>query len=79
MTHSDPTAGTDPGIEHEEQHDVGRRTELDEPIHDEGDGIASDEEANVSRPAGPDYGAEEAAAGGYDPGMPTQPSEQEDR
>lgn len=79
MTHSDPTAGTDPGIDHDEHHDVGRRTELDGPIHDDGEAIASDAEANVSRPAGPDYGAEEAAAGGYDPEMPTQPSEQEGR
>ena len=69
MTHSDPTQGTDPGIRHEEHHDVGRGTEFDEPIHDEG-GIASDVEANMTRPAGPDYGAEEAAAGGYDPQMP---------
>ena len=65
MTHSNPTQGTDPGIEHEERHDVGRTTEFDEPIHDQG--IASDAEANVNRPAGPDYGAEDAAAGGYDP------------
>lgn len=74
MTLSDPTAGTDPGIEHEEQHDVGRRTEFDEPIHDDGEGVASDEEANISRPAGPDLGAEDAAAGGYDPEMPRQAS-----
>ena len=70
MTHSDPTQGTDPGVEHAERHDVGQRTEFDEPIHDEGGGIASDVEANVTRPAGPDLGAEEAAAQGYDPQMP---------
>lgn len=78
MTHSNPTQGTDPGIEHEEGHDVGRRTEFDEPIHDEGGGIASDVEANVTRPAGPDFGAEEAAASGYDPQMPLPASEGDD-
>jgi len=76
MTHSDPTQGTDPGIEHEERHDVGRRTEFDEPIHE--DGIASDVEANVTRPAGPDFGAEEAAAEGYDPAMPAPASERDE-
>ena len=78
MTHSDPTAATDPGIDHEEHHDVGRHTEFDEPIHDEGGGIASDAEANVTRPAGPDLGAEEMAARGYDPEMPVSASEQDD-
>ena len=70
MTHSDPTQGTDPGIEHEEHHDAGRGSESDVPIHDYAGGIASDVEANMTRPAGPDYGAEEAAARGYDPEMP---------
>jgi hypothetical protein len=78
MTHSNPTEGTDPGIEHEERHDVGRRTEFDEPIHDDAGGIPSDIEANVNRPAGPDYGAEDAAAAGYDPEMPSPSSETDD-
>lgn len=78
MTHSDPTAGTDPGIDHEEHHDVGRRPEFDEPIHDEGGGSVSDVEANLTRPAGPDFGAEEGAARGYDPEMPRTASERED-
>lgn len=78
MTHSNPTQGTDPGIEHEEHHDVGRGTEFDEPIHEGGGAIASDVEANINRPAGPDYGAEDAAAGGYDPEMPAPASELDD-
>lgn len=78
MTHSDPKQGTDPGVEHEEHHDVGRRTEFDAPIHDDAAGIASDVEANMTRPAGPDYGAEEAAAGGYDPQMPEPASAGDD-
>jgi hypothetical protein len=71
------TSGTDPGIEHEEHHDVGRRTEFDEPIHDGPGGIASDVEANATRPAGPDFGAEQAAAEGYDPEMPAPASERD--
>lgn len=77
MTHSDRTPGTDPGIEHEERHDVGRRAEFDEPIHDGPGGIASDVEANETRPAGPDIRAEVTAAEGYDPEMPMPASEAE--
>ena len=77
MTHSDRTQGTDPGIEHEERHDVGHHTEFDEPIHDGRGGIASDVEANETRPAGPDIRAEDTAAEGYDPEMPMPASETE--
>jgi len=72
------TSGTDPGIEHEEHHDVGRRTDFDEPIHDDAGGTASDVEANATRPAGPDLRAEETAAQGYDPEMPPPASETDD-
>ncbi|HEX7172215.1 MAG TPA: hypothetical protein VF365_06365 [Candidatus Limnocylindria bacterium] len=78
MTHSDPRQGTDPGIEHEEHHEVGRHTGIDEPIHNGPGGIASDVEANETRPAGPDLRAEDAAARGFDPETPMPASETED-
>lgn len=75
MTHSDPTRGTDPGIEHEERHAVDTTTDADPRLHDGPQDIASDVESNVIRPAGPDIRAENTAAAGYDPEMPPPSSE----
>jgi hypothetical protein len=63
---------TDPDrVDHEELHDLGSLDEPDRPIHpDPADGA----EAMITRPAGPDFGAEDVAARGYDPeGPPSEP------
>jgi hypothetical protein len=58
-------------VAHEELHDTGGPREPDRRIHpDPADGA----EANITRPAGPDFGAEDVAARGYDPeGPPSEP------
>lgn len=75
MTHGNPTQATDPGVEHEEHHDLDHRTQSDPRLHDGPRAIASDLEANATRPAGPNVRAEDVAARRYDPEMPLPQSE----
>ena len=58
-------------VTHEELHDTRGPNQPDRRIHpDPADGA----EANITRPAGPDFGAEDVAARGYDPeGPPSEP------
>lgn len=69
--------GSDPGIEHEEHHAADGDPRTDRSIH--GDPASSELEANMTRPAGDDLKAEEAAARGYDPAYPPPPSAADDR
>jgi hypothetical protein len=65
----------DDRVVHEELHDGRGPNEPDQRIHpDPADGV----EANITRPAGPDLGAEDVAARGSDPeGVPSQPERSE--